>query len=103
MNMNLLYKILVPDGKLYEQDFRLVDHADGTVLAGVAYQITTASGMQFSGISSDEGVTKRAVTSPAEQINVKLLDAGHDDYHLHYCDAYGNQVCDGDNGINRLD
>ncbi|SIO64448.1 type VI secretion system Vgr family protein [Paraburkholderia phenazinium] len=94
---------IMPDGNLYEQDFKLVNHADGSPLAGAAYQITTASGRRFSGTASEAGVTKLVVTSPAERLQVKAAGTAIDDYHLHYCDGRGNQVCDGDNTINRID
>ena len=93
---------VLPDGNLYEQNFHLVDHADGTPLAGVAYQLITGSGLRYSGVTPDSGITKLAVTSPAELVRVRLTDENIDDYHLHYCDAHGNQVCDGDNGVNRI-
>jgi type VI secretion system secreted protein VgrG len=92
---------VMPDGNLYEQNFKLVDHADNSPLANAIYEITTPDGSLVSGKASAEGVTKLVVTSPAEQLKVRLKNESMDDYHLHYCDAFGNVICGGDNNINR--
>ncbi|MBC8642548.1 DUF2345 domain-containing protein, partial [Caballeronia sp. EK] len=92
----------LPDGNLYEQNFKVVSHSDGIAIAGARYQIRTASGGLFSGRASDAGVTRLTVTSPAERLQIRAAAADADDYHLHYCDAYGNKVCNGDNAINRI-
>ncbi|PTQ89437.1 uncharacterized protein (DUF2345 family), partial [Paraburkholderia sp. GV068] len=93
---------VMPDGNLYEQDFRLVNHADNAPLPSANYVITTSGGSQVSGQASDSGITRLVVTSPAEQLKVRLTDESTDKYHLHYCDAFGRVVCGGDNSVNRI-
>ncbi|MXN80162.1 DUF2345 domain-containing protein, partial [Burkholderia sp. 4701] len=93
---------VMPDGNIYEQNFKLVSQVDGSPLARADYEITTAGGQRLSGQASDDGITAMVVTSPAEQLKVRATNKSNDDYHLHYCDAFGKEVCGGDNGINRV-
>jgi type VI secretion system secreted protein VgrG len=79
-----------------------VNHADNAPLPSANYVITTSGGSQVSGQASDSGITRLVVTSPAEQLKVRLTDESTDNYHLHYCDAFGRVVCGGDNSVNRI-
>ena len=63
----------------HDEQFLLRDKATGEPLKNARYQVRTASGNVFEGVTDGSGRTQRVSTDTAEQLVFHLLHGGRDD------------------------
>ena len=91
------------DGFAYHGGFRVLDEHSGEPLRGRKYRITSASGINVTGETDENGDTRRIGTHEVEELHLELIDDDDDGLNLLHPDDEDDDDDDDDDDDTEVD